>query len=87
MRGGNAPAIELVKLDGPRLGYVLNLPPGSVPPGPLASMQPTLILGTDRLVIAGTTAAARKAMEPKVRDHAWKPTGASSPWSGDCPPA
>ena len=78
-RGGNAPAIELVKLDGPRLTYRLNLPPGSVPPGPLASLQPTMILGTDRLAIAGTPAAARKALEPKGPDHAWKPTGAFVP--------
>jgi prepilin-type processing-associated H-X9-DG protein len=76
---GDAPAIELTKLDGPQTGYVLNLPPGSVPPGPLASMQPTLLLGTDRLVIAGTTAAARKAMEPKAPDHAWRPNGAFAP--------
>ncbi len=75
-RGGNAPAIELVKVPGPLKGYVLNLPPGSVPPGPLASMQPTLLLGADRLVIAGTTAAARKAMEPKGPDNVWRPRGA-----------
>ena len=84
-RGGNAPAIELVKLDGPRLAYRLNLPPGSVPPGPLASLQPTLILGTDRLAIAGTPAAARKALEPKGPDHVWKPTGAFVPVSRRLP--
>jgi prepilin-type processing-associated H-X9-DG protein len=85
-RGGNAPAIELVKIRQPRPGYVLNLPPGSVPPGPLASMQPTMMLGTDRLAIAGTTAAAQKAMEPKHPDRAWKPTGAFAPVARRLPP-
>jgi prepilin-type processing-associated H-X9-DG protein len=78
-RGGNAPAIELVKLQGTRTGYVLNLPPGSVPPGPFASIQPTLILETDRLVIAGTTVAARKALLPKKPASTWRPRGAYVP--------
>jgi prepilin-type processing-associated H-X9-DG protein len=75
-RGGDAPAIQFEKARGPLKGYVLNLPPGSVPPGPFASMQPTILLGDDRLVIAGSTAVARKAMEPKGPDHTWKPRDA-----------
>jgi prepilin-type processing-associated H-X9-DG protein len=77
--GADAPAIAFTKVDGPQPGYVLNLPPGSVPPGPLASMQPTLLVGSDRLAIAGTTAAARKALEPKGPGQAWRPSGAFIP--------
>ncbi len=78
-RGGDAPAIEFTKLTAPQKGYVLNFPPGTLPPGPLASIQPTILLGTDRLAIGSTTPAARKGMAPKRPDGVWKPTGAYVP--------
>ncbi len=86
LQGGDAPRAEFVKLREPQAGYVLNLPPGMLPPGPLASLQPTMILGKDRLAIAATTAAARKAMEPKRPDKAWKPTGAFATVARRLPP-
>jgi prepilin-type processing-associated H-X9-DG protein len=75
----DAPVMKFEKLDGPRTGYVLNLPPGSVPPGPLTSMQPTILLAQDRLVIAGTAAAARSAASVRGPDQTWRPTGAFVP--------
>ncbi len=77
--------MKFVKLDGPRPGYVLNLPPGTVPPGPLASMQPTVLLAQDRLVIAGTTAAARNAASVRGLDQNWRPTGAFVPMAHRLP--
>ncbi len=57
-----------------------------LPPGPFASLQPTIMLGTDRLAIAATTAAAQKAMEPKRPDKTWKPTGSFAPVARRLPP-
>ncbi len=81
----DASIMKFVKLDGPRPGYVLNLPPGSVPPGPLASMQPTVLLAQDGLVIAGTTAAARNAASVRGPDQTWRPTGAFIPMARRLP--
>ncbi len=78
-RGGNAPAIEFTRAAGQQNGYVLNFPPGTLPPGPLAALQPTILLGPDRLAIGATTPAANKAMQPKAPDGVWKPTGAFAP--------
>ncbi len=78
-RGGNAPAIEFTRAAGQQHGYVLNFPAGTLPPGPLASLQPTILLSADRLGIGSTTAAARKAMQPKAPDGVWKPTGVFAP--------
>ena len=85
-RGGDAPAMEFVKLREPRGGLRAEPAAGLLPPGPFASLQPTLMLGTDRLAIAATTAAARKAMEPKRPDKTWKPTGSFVPVARRLPP-
>ncbi|MHB1557311.1 MAG: DUF1559 domain-containing protein [Isosphaeraceae bacterium] len=85
-RGGNAPAIEFTQAAGQKNGYVLNFPPGTLPPGPLAGLQPTILLGSDRLAIGATTPAANKAMQPKAPDDVWKPTGAFVPVARRLPP-
>ena len=67
---------EFRKLTAPRFAYVLDLPPGSLPPQFLTMFQPTVILGKDRLVLSATTAAAEQALAGGPR---WQPTGAFIP--------
>jgi len=72
---GAAP-FEFRKLPAPRPAYVLDLPPGSLPPQFLGMFQPTVMLGTDQLVLGATTAVAEQAVAGGPR---WQPTGAFIP--------
>ncbi len=56
--GAGAPAPEFRKQPGDRPTYVLDLPPGLLPPQLAEMFQPTVSLGKDGLVLAATTAAA-----------------------------
>src|SRR5262249_14325489 len=60
--GPNAPAIAFRKEAGARPSYVLDLPPGSLPPGVLSMFRPTITLGKVQLVLAATTDAAERAV-------------------------
>jgi len=60
--GGVADAPQFRKKDGPRTEYVLELPPGSVPEGPLGMLSPTIALDKEQLIISATSAAAEKAL-------------------------
>ena len=64
------------KLPAPRPTYVLDLPPGSLPPQFLAMFQPTVILGKDQLVLGATTAVAEQALAGGPH---WQATGAFVP--------
>ena len=77
----NAPTIALRKQDNPRPTYVLDLPPGTLPPPLMAMFQPTVQLGKNQLVIAATTAGADHAndLSAVAPDRLWKPTGAFVP--------
>jgi len=71
-----AGSFEFRRLPTARPAYVLDLPPGSLPPQFSAMFQPTVILGTNQLVLGATTAAAEQALAGGPR---WQPTGAFIP--------
>jgi len=71
-----APAAGFHKVDGPRPTYVLDLPPGSLPPQVMATFQPTITLGKGQLVLAGMTSGAERALADGPH---WQPTGAFVP--------
>jgi prepilin-type processing-associated H-X9-DG protein len=63
---------EIRKLDGPRLAWTVSLPPGNVPPG----IEPTVIVGKNRLVIAYRRASAEAAADLSERaGDRWAPRG------------
>ncbi|WP_435007813.1 DUF1559 domain-containing protein [Tundrisphaera lichenicola] len=57
-----APAPQFRKLAGGRPGFELILPPGTVPPGPLQAIRPTILLGKKTLVLAATPGAGSSAL-------------------------
>jgi len=76
--GGNAPILEFRKQAGPDPSYVLDFPPGSLPPQFQGIYQPTVMLTKDQLVISATTAGAQRAAAASNggADGRWQPTGA-----------
>jgi len=68
-----AATFEFRRLPTARPAYVLDLPPGSLPPQFLAMFQPTVLLGADQLALGATTAAAEQAVAGGPR---WQPAGA-----------
>ncbi len=83
----NAGAIGFKKLDAKRPTYVLDLPPGGLPPQIMAMFRPTVELGKGQLVIAATTDAANQAAElaSQPADRLWKPTDAFVPMARRLP--
>ena len=77
--GGGADPPQLRKKDGPRIEYVLEFPPGSIPDGPLSMLSPTIALEKDQLVISGTSANAAKALALVTgpAEKRWSITGAN----------
>jgi len=75
---GRQPMPEIRKLEGGRLaGFELILPEGSVPPGPLTAIRPTLLIGEKYLAIGTMPGAATQAVDAaEGRGPAWKPTEA-----------
>jgi prepilin-type processing-associated H-X9-DG protein len=76
--GGNAPVFEFRKQAGADPSYVMELPPGSVPPQFQGIYQPTIILAKDQLVISATTVAAQRAAAASNGgpERRWQPSGA-----------
>jgi hypothetical protein len=72
----NAATLEFRKQPAPRPTYVTDLPHGSLPPQLAAMFRPTVILGTDQLVLAASTAAAEQAL---AGGPGWQPAGAFIP--------
>jgi prepilin-type processing-associated H-X9-DG protein len=71
-----APAPEFRKQPAVRPAYVLEFPPGSLPPQVAALFRPTVMLGTNQLVFGMTTNVAEQAL---TRGPRWQPTAAFSP--------
>jgi prepilin-type processing-associated H-X9-DG protein len=84
---GGAEPPEFRRRTGPVDEYVLEFPPGSVPAGPLAMFSPTIALDKEQLVIAGTSAAAEKALSltGAPADRRWAPTEKYLPMSERVP--
>ena len=59
---GNAPILEFRKQAGPDPSYVMDIPPGVLPPQFQGVFQPTVMLAENQLVISATTAAAQRAV-------------------------
>jgi prepilin-type processing-associated H-X9-DG protein len=76
--GGNAQVLEFRKQVGAEPTYVLDLPPGAVPPQVQGIYQPTVTLTKDQLVIAATTAGAQRAAAASSGGAGgrWQPSGA-----------
>src|SRR5262249_20756953 len=74
--GGNGP--EFRKQAGDQPSYVLEVPPGLVPPQFQGLYQPTISLAKDQLIISATTAGAERAVAASTGgpDKRWRPTGA-----------
>ena len=83
----NAGSIGFKKLDAKRPTYVLDLPPGGLPPQIMAMFRPTVELGKGQLVFAATTDAANQAAElaSQPADRLWKPTEAFVPMARRLP--
>jgi len=76
-RPAAAPQLFKLPANGDRAGYRLDLPPGSVPPGPLAGLRPVLLIGKNYLAIASTPEAAVSALDvAEGKAPRWTPTGA-----------
>jgi prepilin-type processing-associated H-X9-DG protein len=71
-----AATAEIRKLPGPRPAYALDFPPGSIAPQIAAIIRPTLMLGTDRLVLGANTTTVEQAA---AGGPPWRPTGAFIP--------
>ncbi len=86
--GGNAPILEFRKQAGPDPSYVLDFPPGSLPPQFQGLYQPTVMLVKDQLVISATTANAQRAAGASKggADRRWRPTGAFAAMARRLPP-
>ncbi|HEV3122389.1 MAG TPA: DUF1559 domain-containing protein, partial [Isosphaeraceae bacterium] len=80
-----APVPQFARVNAARPTYMLSFPEGAVPQGPMASFQPTVIVGQDQLIIAarGDTAAAALALTEQGQNpfsgpaqKRWTPAGA-----------
>jgi prepilin-type processing-associated H-X9-DG protein len=81
-----APVPEFRKLAGKQAGFELVLPPGSVPPGPLQAIKPTILIGKKTLVLAGTGEAATSALGvAEGSSPRWKPDAAYAPVMNSLP--
>jgi prepilin-type processing-associated H-X9-DG protein len=76
--GAGGAALEFRKKEGPRPTYIMELPPGTLPP-PFAEMfRPTVLLGKDQLVVSASTAPAEQAasLSGDRPDQRWQPAEA-----------
>jgi Protein of unknown function (DUF1559) len=77
-----APVPQFAPHNGALPSHVLTFPEGTFPPGPLSVFQPTIIVGQDRMVIAGRPAIAEAAIALVDQpDKPWTATGAFVPMS------
>ena len=75
--GQPTPRISELEVQGRLLGFELILPEGSVPPGPLTGMRPTLQIGEKYLAIGTMPGGASRALDAaEGRSPAWKPADA-----------
>ncbi len=85
----DGPTPEVRKTGDTPLRYEVDLPPGSVPPGPLASLRPTLIVGETQVVLAAQPRPAESAVALAgtggTPDARWRPTGAFEPMARRLP--
>jgi hypothetical protein len=72
----DAASFEFRKQAAPRPTYVLDLPPGSVPPQWAAMFRPTVVLDENQLVLAATTTAVDQAL---AGGPPWQPKAAFIP--------
>ncbi len=87
--GGPRP--EFRKIDGgqpgSRSGHEIFLPPGSVPPGPMASARPTILIGSKYLAIGSTAGPASAALDmAEGQGGRWSPEGPFAPMMAALPP-
>ncbi|HWE38744.1 MAG TPA: DUF1559 domain-containing protein [Isosphaeraceae bacterium] len=86
-QGADGRRIRFDKINGPfRVGYAATIPPGTLPPGPLAALQPTLLVGSKHAVISTTTEAASKALALESGGARWTPAGAFQAMADRLPP-
>ena len=85
-RPAAAPAPQFRKDAGAPLRYTLDLPPGSVPPGPLATLRPTLIVGKSQVVVSAQPRSAEQALASADNEQGrWAATGAYEPMARRLP--
>ena len=78
--GSKAAVAQFRGLAGGPLGFELVLPPGMLPPGPLASLKPTILMGKKSLAIASSSNAAASAIAlAEGGAPRWKPDAAFAP--------
>ena len=79
--------LEFRKKEGARPRYGLDLPEGLLPPPFSTMFRPTIILGSERLIIGASTAAAERAagLTAARADGRWQPDAAYAPVLGHLP--
>jgi prepilin-type processing-associated H-X9-DG protein len=83
----NAGAIGFRKQEAKRPTYLLELPPGAIPPALALMFRPTIKLGEGQLVVGASIAAANRAVElgGQPPDRLWRPADAFVPMARRLP--
>ena len=69
-------ALEFVKTEGPMVAYTMKIPPNPGLPPQLTNLEPTVMVGKDRIVFATRREGAEAALAAgkDAKGGAWKPT-------------